>query len=72
MKVQILVSMGGQGGAWPANNGDVRDLDDAEAQRLIAAGYAAPLKEGASTRETATIEAPETAGGGKRRGKARE
>lgn len=72
MKVRILVSLGGQASPWPANTGDERDLDDAEAARLIAAGFAEPIKQGASTRETATIEAPETAAGGKRRGKARE
>lgn len=38
MRVRLLVSMAGPGGAW--SPGDEAELPDAEALRLIAAGYA--------------------------------
>lgn len=40
MKIKMLVSMAG---AEAINVGDERDVDDAEAKRLIEAGYAMPI-----------------------------
>lgn len=61
MLVRILVSMGGQAPPWPANYGDLREIDPAEAARLIAAGFAEAVRDDAGTRETATVEPTETA-----------
>jgi len=70
MKVMMLTPIAGQGRSTEA--GGLWECDEEEARRLIESGQAAPVKETAATRETATIEAPETAAGGKRRGKARD
>lgn len=58
MKIKMLVSMAG---AEAINVGDERDVDDAEAKRLIEAGYAMPIAiaakgEGATKAKPAGLE----------------
>lgn len=43
MKIRMLVSMAGTG--FSLSPGDETDRDDAEAARLIAAGFAVPVSE---------------------------
>lgn len=54
MKVRYLTGMAGVG--FVVHAGDERDVDDAEAQRLIAAGFAKAV-----TQETMAVSAPEKA-----------
>lgn len=51
MTVRFLTCIAGHG--WVRNAGDVADIDDTEAKRLVTAGIAVPVK-ATETIETAT------------------
>lgn len=61
MKVKMLTPIAGQGRAADADG--IWECDEEEGARLIAAGLAVPLREGAATAETATEPVAERAGG---------
>lgn len=65
MTIRLLTSLAGPRGAW--TTGDVYECDEAEAGRLIAAGFAEPI---APAYETA-VAAPPPERAVKPRGKAR-
>jgi hypothetical protein len=52
MKIRILICQAGVG--FVRNTGDIIDLKDDEATRLIEAGYAEPVKAAKAKKEKAT------------------
>ncbi len=57
MRIKFLVSMAGAG--FTRNPGDVADIEEAEARRLIERGYAQPVRGRPPSK--AVKQAPETA-----------
>lgn len=56
MKIKFTTCM--VGGDFTRNAGDVADVPDAEAKRLIEAGFAVPVRGGKGKTEKATAEPP--------------
>jgi hypothetical protein len=67
MRMRYLVSMAGAD--FTRNYGDIAEVDEEEARRLIHAGFAEEIYEGGFVPEAASIEPPENAAMPRARGR---